>query len=145
MDSRASALVPRDGNPTRARGIVHPSRTYRVMIGSFQSASRLNGKITMKRYVVTDQTAGVTQGLYETIGEVIAAAVHLQELGRKIHIIDAQGSGAIMVNHFDLLEAEAVVGRGLGSDLIQHPTPIDEVLAHAERTKPPKTVFHWDL
>ena len=62
----------------------------------------------MKRYVVTDQTAGVTQGLYETIGEVIAAAVHLQELGRKIHIIDAQGSGAIMVNHFDVLFLYAI-------------------------------------
>ena len=99
----------------------------------------------MKRYVVTDQTAGVTQGLYETIGEVIAAAVHLQDLGRKIHIIDAQGSGSIMVNHFDVLEAEAVVGRAIGSDLIQHPTPIEEVLVQAERTKPPKTVFHWDL
>jgi len=31
----------------------------------------------MKRYIVTDQTARVTQGLYETIGEVIAAALHL--------------------------------------------------------------------
>jgi hypothetical protein len=37
-----SALVPRDGNPTRKRGAdCSPSLTCRVMIGSFQSAARV--------------------------------------------------------------------------------------------------------
>lgn len=35
MDSRASVLVPRDGNPARRRGAeCNPSLTYRVMVGS---------------------------------------------------------------------------------------------------------------
>ena len=83
----------------------------------------------------------MNQGLYETIGKVLAAAVHMQDLGKKIHVLDSQGSGRIMVNHFNVLEAEATVGR----NLIQHPTPIDEVLTKAEQSKPAKTAFHWDL
>lgn len=99
----------------------------------------------MKRYVVTDQGSGVTQGLYESLGEVLTAAVKLQDEGRKISIIDSQGSGAIVVGHFDVLEAEAAVGRDLGSETVYQPTPISHILEHAKLTKPQKTVYHWDI
>jgi len=99
----------------------------------------------MKRYVVTDQATGVTQGLFETLGEVLAAAVRLQDEGRKVAVIDCQGSGKIVVGHFDVLDAEGLVGRSLGSESIHQPTPIVAVLEHAILSKPHKTIYHWDI
>ena len=64
----------------------------------------------MKRYVVTNQSSGVSHALCDTIGEAIASAVKLQDEGSRVLIVDSQGSGVIMAGHFDLLEAEGYLG-----------------------------------
>ena len=65
----------------------------------------------MKRYVVTNQSSGLTHALFGTVAEAIAAAVKLQDEGSRVMIVDAQGSGVITAGHFDVLEAEGYLGR----------------------------------
>lgn len=99
----------------------------------------------MKRYVVTNRTSNVNHGLFETLAEALADAIKLQDQGKKVSIIDSQGSGIITAGHFDVLEAEGYVGHYLGSDTIQHPTPISEILELAKKHKPDQHVYHWDI
>src|SRR6187431_1621668 len=99
----------------------------------------------MQRYVVTNQSSGVTHALCETIAQAIASAVKLQDEGSRVLIVDAQGSGVIMAGHFDVLEAEGYLGRGLGSEQIDNPVLAAEVVAAAERTKADKHIYHWDV
>lgn len=99
----------------------------------------------MKRYVVTNQSSGTTAALCDSVAEAIAAAVKQQDEGNQVLVVDAQGSGIIMAGHFDILEAEGYVGRGLGSDKIDQPVPIAEVLAAARQTARDKHVYHWDV
>ena len=99
----------------------------------------------MKRYVVTNQSSGVTHALYDSLGEAIASAVTLQDEGSQVLIVDAQGSGLITAGHFDVLEAEGYLGRGLGSEQIDNPVPVAEVIAAARHTAPVKHVYHWDV
>jgi hypothetical protein len=99
----------------------------------------------MKRYIVSNQTTGTTHALFESIGEAIASAIKLQDLGRKVKIIDAQGSGVIMVNRFELLEAEGYLRRSLGAEKLQHPKHVHEILAEAELHRPDKQIYHWDI
>lgn len=100
--------------------------------------------MNMKRYVVTNQSTGVTHSLYDTIAEAIASAVKLQDGGSRVLIVDAQGSGVIMAGHFDILEAEGYLGRGLGSEQIDSPVPVAEVIESAKHSAPDKQVYHWD-
>jgi hypothetical protein len=99
----------------------------------------------MKRYVVTNQTSGLTHALCGTIAEAIASAVKLQDEGSRVIIVDAQGSGVITAGHFDVREAEGYLGRGLGSEEIGNPVLASDVIAAALLTAPNKHVYHWDL
>ena len=99
----------------------------------------------MKRYVVTNQSSGLTHALCGTVAEAIASAVKLQDVGSRVLIIDAQGSGIVMAGHFDVLEAEGYLGRGLGSEQIGNPVPAAEVIAAAQYTAPEKHTYHWDV
>lgn len=99
----------------------------------------------MKRYVVTNQSSGVTHAMYDTIAEAIASAVKLQDEGSRAMIIDAQGSGIVMAGHFDVREAEGYLGRALGSELIANPVPAADVVAAAKNTSPEKHTYHWDV
>ncbi len=99
----------------------------------------------MKRYVVTERPSGVNKGLYETLAEALSASMQVIEAGKGVSVMDSQGSGVIMVGHFDLLEAEGLVGHSLGSEKIQHPTPICEILELMKLMRPKKTIFHWDV
>ena len=98
----------------------------------------------MKRYVVTNQSSGVSHALCDSLGEAIASAVKLQDEGSRALIVDAQGSGVIMVGHFDLLEAEGYLGRDLGSEQMDSDVPVAEVMMTAKRTAPRKQIYHWD-
>jgi hypothetical protein len=98
----------------------------------------------MYRYSVTNRISGVTHGQFETLPEAIADAIRLQDDGKKAHIIDGQGSGAIVAGHFDVLEAEGYLGRSFGSETITHPVPVDEILELAKKTAPKKTIYHWE-
>jgi hypothetical protein len=100
---------------------------------------------TMKRYVVTNQSSGVSHALCDTLGEAIASAVKLQDEGSRVLIVDSQGSGVIMVGHFDLLEAEGYLGRDLGSEQMDSDVPVAEVMISAKRTAPKKQIYHWDI
>ncbi len=100
---------------------------------------------TMKRYVVTNQSSGVSHALFDTLGEAIASAVKLQDEGSRVLIVDSQGSGVIMVGHFDLLEAEGYLGRDLGSEQMDSDVPVAEVMISAKRTAPKKQIYHWDI
>ena len=99
----------------------------------------------MKRYVVTNQTSGVSHALCDSLGEAIASAVKLQDEGSRVVIIDSQGSGLIVVGHFDLLEAEGYLGRDLGSEQMVSDVPVAEVMSAAKRTAPKKQIYHWDI
>jgi methionine aminopeptidase len=99
----------------------------------------------MKRFIVSNQTTGTTHALLETLGEAIASAIKLQDSGRKVKIIDSQGTGVIMVNHFDLRDAEAYIGHSLGSVTMQHPKPITEILEEAKHFKPDEHIYHWEI
>ncbi len=99
----------------------------------------------MKRYVVTNQSSGVSHALCDTLGEAIASAVKLQDEGSRVLIVDSQGSGVIMVGHFDLLEAEGYLGRDLGSEQMDSDVPVAEVMISAKRTAPKKQIYHWDI
>ncbi len=99
----------------------------------------------MKRYIVTNRTSNVTHGLFESLGEALADAIKLQDQGKKVSIIDSQGSGLITVGHYDILEAEGYIGHYLGSETIQHPTPIADILEMAKKHKPDNHVYHWDI
>lgn len=99
----------------------------------------------MKRYVVTNQTSGVSHALCDSLGEAIASAVKLQDEGCRVLIIDAQGSGVILAGHFDVLEAEGYLGRGLGSEQMDGDIPVLEVMKAAKRTAPKKQIYHWDI
>ena len=97
----------------------------------------------MKRYVVTNQSSGVGHALCDTLGEAIASAVKLQDEGSRVLIVDSQGSGVIMVGHFDLLEAEGYLGSDLGSEQMDSDLPVAEVMTTAKRTAPKKQIYHW--
>ena len=99
----------------------------------------------MKRYVVTNQSSGVSHALCDTLGEAIASAVKLQDEGSRALIIDSQGSGVIVAGHFDVLEAEGYLGRNLGSEQMVSDVPVAEVLTTAKRTAPQKQIYHWDI
>lgn len=99
----------------------------------------------MKRYAVIDHSLGLTQGLYEELSEAIAGAVKLQDSGRHVGVHDTQGSAALMAGFFDIRDAEAYLGRGIGSESISHPISIEQVLAKAEETRPREHKYHWDL
>ena len=51
----------------------------------------------------------------------------------------------MMVTQFDLMEAEGYVGRGLGSEKIQRPTPLEEIIESIEVSKPKKTAYPWGI
>lgn len=99
----------------------------------------------MKRYVVTNQSSGVSHALCDSLGEAIASAVKLQDEGNRALIIDSQGSGIIAAGHFDVLEAEGYLGRDLGSEQMDNDVPVAEVMATAKRTAPKKQIYHWDI
>ena len=92
----------------------------------------------MKRYVVTNQSSGVSHALCDSLGEAIASAVKLQDEGSRVLIVDSQGSGVIMV------EAESYLGRNLGSETIDSEVPVADVMKKAKRTAPKKQIYHWD-
>ncbi len=96
----------------------------------------------MKRYVVPDQSSGVSHALCDTLGEAIASAVKLQDEGSRVLIVDSQGSGVIMVGHVDLLEAEGYLGRDLGSEEMDSDVPVAEVMMTAKRNVPKKQFYH---
>jgi hypothetical protein len=98
----------------------------------------------MLRYIVQNRKTGVTERLYDTLGEAIGNAVRLIDEGGDANIIDSQGSGAIEVGKFDLLEAEGYVLRSLGSEAFDQPLPIQVVLEAARKRNKEKTKFHWD-
>ena len=98
----------------------------------------------MKRYVVTNQSSGVSHALCDSLGEALASAVRLQDEGARALIVDSQGSGTIMAGRFDLLEAEGYLGRDLGSENIDTAVPLAEVMLTAKRTAPKKQIYHWD-
>src|SRR5262245_15612667 len=100
----------------------------------------------MLRYIVMNQKSRVPERLYETLGEAIGGAVKLIDAGDDATIIDSQGSGAIEVGRFDLLEAEGYVLRSLGSETFDRPLPLDVVLnAARKRHKEQRVVYHWDI
>jgi len=99
----------------------------------------------MKRYVVLERPSGVRIGLCDTIGEALVLVTRVIETGKKASITDAQGSGHIMVSQFDLMEAEGNLGRSLGSEKLQHPTPLEEIIESIKASKPMKTVRHWGI
>src|SRR4051812_2777876 len=99
----------------------------------------------MHRYVVTNQSIGVTHAVCNTVAEAIASAVKLQDSGSRVLIVDAQGSGVIMAGHFDVLEAEGYLGRPLGSAQIDQPVPVADVIVAAVRSAPDKHIYHWDV
>jgi hypothetical protein len=96
------------------------------------------------RYIVQNRKTGVTERLYDTLGEAIGNAVKMIDEGGDSNIIDSQGSGAIEVGRFDLLEAEGYLMRSLGSETFDQPLPIQAVLETARKRRKEKTVFHWD-
>jgi hypothetical protein len=98
----------------------------------------------MLRYIVQNRKTGMTEHLYDTLGEAIGNAVRLIDEGGDANIIDSQGSGAIEVGKFDLLEAEGYVMRSLGSETFDHPLPMSAVLEAARQKRKEKTRFHWD-
>lgn len=99
----------------------------------------------MKRYAVIDHSLGLTQGLYDELSEAIASAVKLQDSGRHVGVHDTQGSAALMAGYFDVRDAEAYLGRVIGSESMSHPIPIEQVLANAKETKPDDHKYHWDM
>jgi hypothetical protein len=99
----------------------------------------------MKRYVVSLRPSGIRVGLCDTIGEAVAMVTRVIESGKQASILDAQGSGNTLVTHFDLIEAEGYVGRSLGSEKIQRPTPLEEIIESIEASKPKKTAYHWGI
>jgi hypothetical protein len=99
----------------------------------------------MKRYVVTNQSSGVSHALCDSLGEAIASAVKLQDEGSRALIIDSQGSGVVMAGHFDVLEAEGHLSRALGSEQMDSDVPVAEVIMTAKRTAPKKQIYHWDI
>ena len=99
----------------------------------------------MLRYIVRNRRSGTTERLYATLGEALAAALRLIDEGPDADVIDAQGSGQIVVGLFDLREAEAYLRRGLGSESFGQPQPLAAVLEAArKRHKEKPTVYHWD-
>lgn len=100
----------------------------------------------MRRYIVRNRRSGAIEQLYATLGEAIAAAIKLIDAGPDADIIDAQGSGEILVAKFDIREAEGHLLRNLGSEEIDKPTPLKDILARArKRRKEEKVIFHWDI
>ncbi|MEX2025686.1 MAG: hypothetical protein WEH44_00270 [Pirellulaceae bacterium] len=98
----------------------------------------------MLRYIVQNRKTGTTERLYDTLGEAVGSAVKLIDEGGDSNIIDSQGSGAIEVGKFDLLEAEGYLLRSLGSETFDHPLPIQSVLDAARKRSKERTRFHWD-
>ena len=100
----------------------------------------------MRRYIVRNRRSGAIEQLYATLGEAIAAAIKLIDAGPDADIIDAQGSGEVLVAKFDLREAEGHLLRNLGSETIDKPTPLAAILQTArKRRKETKVIYHWDI
>lgn len=100
----------------------------------------------MRRYIVRNRRSGAIEQLYTTLGEAIAAAIKLIDAGPDADIIDAQGSGEILVGKFDMRAAEGYLLRNLGSEEIDKPTPLKDILTRArKRRKDEKVIFHWDI
>ena len=103
------------------------------------------GTKPMMRYAVINKKTGVTEHLYHVLGEAVASAIRLIDEGGDATIIDTQGSAAIEVGRFDLRDAEGYIHRSLGSDEIDQPLPIEEILQAARRRRKEKAhVYHWD-
>ena len=100
----------------------------------------------MLRYIVQNRKTGTTERLYDSLGEALGNAVKLIDEGGDSNIIDSQGSGAIEVQRFDLLEAEGYLLRALGSETFDRPLPVQAVLdAARKRRKERPTIYHWDF
>ncbi|MCI0361985.1 MAG: hypothetical protein L0211_26175 [Planctomycetaceae bacterium] len=100
----------------------------------------------MRRYILRNRRSNAIEQLYATLGEAIAAAIKLIDAGPDADVIDAQGSGEILVGKFDVREAEGYLLRNLGSEMIDKPTPLSEILQAArKRRKEEKIIFHWDI
>jgi hypothetical protein len=100
----------------------------------------------MRRYILRNRRSNAIEQLYATLGEAIAAAIKLIDAGPDADIIDAQGSGEILVAKFDVREAEGYLLRNLGSESIDKPTPLAEILQAArKRRKQEKVIYHWDI
>lgn len=100
----------------------------------------------MRRYIVRNRRSSSIEQLCTTLGEAIAAAIKLIDAGPDADVIDAQGSGEILVGKFDIREAEGHLLRNLGSEEIDKPTPLAVVLQQArKRRKEEKVIFHWDI
>ena len=99
----------------------------------------------MRRYILRNRRSNSIEQLYATLGEAIAAAVKLIDAGPDADVLDAQGSGEILVGKFDLREAEGLLLRSLGSEMIDKPTPLAEILQQArKRRKETKVIYHFD-
>ena len=110
-----------------------------------ERAPKSGEAFAMMRYVVTNRITGVTERLYETLGEAIAAAIKLIDEGADANVINIQASGAIEVGRFKLRDAEGYLHRSLGSETFEHPLAIREILDAARRRhKRDRRVYHWD-
>jgi hypothetical protein len=99
----------------------------------------------MRRYVVRNHRSGTSERFCATLGEAVAAAIRLIDEGIDADVMDTQGSGQLMVDHFVLREAEAYLRRSLGSETQDRPQPLTAVLAAAKkRGKEEATIYHWD-
>jgi hypothetical protein len=99
----------------------------------------------MRRYIVRNHRSGTNERLCATLGEALAAAITLIDEGSDADVMDAQGSGEIIVDNFVLREAEAYLRRSLESESFDRPQPLSAVLAAArKRRKEKPTIYHWD-
>jgi hypothetical protein len=100
----------------------------------------------MRRYVVRNHRSGTTERHCATLGEALAAAIKLIEEGPDGDVVDTQGSGEILVNNFDLREAEAYLRRSLGSDEFDKPQTLKTLLdGIRKKHKKEKKSYHWDF
>jgi hypothetical protein len=102
-------------------------------------------RLAMLRYIVRNRRSGATEHLYATLGEALAGAVRLIDEGNDADVLDAQGSGEIVVGLFDLREAEAYLRQSLGSESFGQPQPLKAVLDAARKRHQEKpATYHWD-
>lgn len=99
----------------------------------------------MKRYAVTNHSSGTTHEVCDTLVEAICSAIRLQDSGGHPVVVDSQGTGKISVEISEVMEAESILGRSLGSEKLRKPSDIDQLLKAAHQSAPKKTVYHWDI
>lgn len=98
----------------------------------------------MKRYAVTNHSTGMTHEVCDTLPEALCSAIRFQDSGGHPVVIDSQGSGRISVEIFDVMEAEGLLGRSLGSDHMDRAASVEDLLKAARQTAPKKHFYHWD-